>query len=538
MGKKWEENGVQVSTKSREEKIGDRFRAQLIVFTTRNSFNLQRIYLQREPYIVKFYPQTLRSAMDTFPAKASPLPILVLYRISNSLDKSQSCTDSRLNAFYVPSTPSDPSGKRGGLLMSDVFSHAPHFIVPSEYHWRLRVNGAKRGEYEFWDVRDYGRTLPVTEFVTNNPEDQKVMESYFGSDNLSRGFINDADVGSDGAGGKGKRRGLMSKLKLSASSSSSSATHLPQVGQSTLLRVMSFNLLAVNPDLGPSLLSTPPKARFATRSAYVPPMRPVTNPATTARKTNKTFASSSVQRQKVDTPSLDHNVDLFNDTVSQPPTIARAEGSGGGAPSREESLKSFYNFQKTRQNRRWDEIEQRWVVTDDDVGKPACGQAGRKKSRSSETGAAAPRTLSNTKLAVESRLKRESETKSKQKEAVDNLRKRNEKAALEEKSTDLARIKLEEILTAWSTEYGKKKSLSALLASLHTVLWPGTKWKPISLADLMTKQQRRKGYLKASLLVHPDKTKDLGPEERFRATRIFDAVAQAWKLENEEEGGD
>jgi len=135
-------------------------------------------------------------------------------------------------------------------------------------------------------------------------------------------------------------------------------------------------------------------------------------------------------------------------------------------------------------------------------------------------------------------LKRESETKSKQKEAVDNLRKRNEKAALEEKSTDLARIKLEEILTAWSTEYGKKKSLSALLASLHTVLWPGTKWKPISLADLMTKQQRRKGYLKASLLVHPDKTKDLGPEERFRATRIFDAVAQAWKLENEEEGGD
>jgi len=371
-------------------------------------------------------------------------PILVLYRISNSLDKSQSCTDSRLNAFYVPSTPSDPSGKRGGLLMSDVFSHAPHFIVPSEYHWRLRVNGAKRGEYEFWDVRDYGRTLPVTEFVTNNPEDQKVMESYFGSDNLSRGFINDADVGSDGAGGKGKRRGLMSKLKLSASSSSSSATHLPQVGQSTLLRVMSFNLLAVNPDLGPSLLSTPPKARFATRSAYVPPMRPVTNPATTARKTNKTFASSSVQRQKVDTPSLDHNVDLFNDTVSQPPTIARAEGSGGGAPSREESLKSFYNFQKTRQNRRWDEIEQRWVVTDDDVGKPACGQAGRKKSRSSETGAAAPRTLSNTKLAVESRLKRESETKSKQKEAVDNLRKRNEKAALEEKSTDLARIKLEE----------------------------------------------------------------------------------------------
>lgn len=43
---------------------------------------------------------------------------------------------------------------------------------------------------------------------------------------------------------------------------------------------------------------------------------------------------------------------------------------------------------------------------------------------------------------------------------------------------------------------------------MHTVLWAGeTKWKPVSMADLVTPEQVKKVYRRAVLVVHPDKVR-------------------------------
>lgn len=55
---------------------------------------------------------------------------------------------------------------------------------------------------------------------------------------------------------------------------------------------------------------------------------------------------------------------------------------------------------------------------------------------------------------------------------------------------------------------GKERNIRALLSTLNTVLWDGeTRWKPVSMADLVTPDQVKKYYRKAVLVVHPDKVR-------------------------------
>lgn len=53
---------------------------------------------------------------------------------------------------------------------------------------------------------------------------------------------------------------------------------------------------------------------------------------------------------------------------------------------------------------------------------------------------------------------------------------------------------------------GKERNIRALLSTLNTVLWDGeTRWKAVSMADLVTPDQVKKYYRRAVLVVHPDK---------------------------------
>lgn len=53
---------------------------------------------------------------------------------------------------------------------------------------------------------------------------------------------------------------------------------------------------------------------------------------------------------------------------------------------------------------------------------------------------------------------------------------------------------------------GKERNIRALLSTLHTVLWEDEeRWKPVSMADLVTPEQVKKYYRRAALVVHPDK---------------------------------
>ncbi|XP_075037930.1 auxilin isoform X2 [Mixophyes fleayi] len=80
---------------------------------------------------------------------------------------------------------------------------------------------------------------------------------------------------------------------------------------------------------------------------------------------------------------------------------------------------------------------------------------------------------------------------------------------------------------------GKERNIRALLSTMHTVLWAGeTKWKPISMADLVTPEQVKKVYRKAVLVVHPDKATGQ-PYEQY-AKMIFMELNDAWsEFENQ-----
>ncbi|NWH38910.1 GAK kinase, partial [Chloropsis hardwickii] len=80
---------------------------------------------------------------------------------------------------------------------------------------------------------------------------------------------------------------------------------------------------------------------------------------------------------------------------------------------------------------------------------------------------------------------------------------------------------------------GKERNIRALISTLHTVLWEGeNKWKPVSMADLVTPEQVKKYYRRAVLVVHPDKATGQ-PYEQY-AKMIFMELNDAWsEFENQ-----
>ena len=48
-------------------------------------------------------------------------------------------------------------------------------------------------------------------------------------------------------------------------------------------------------------------------------------------------------------------------------------------------------------------------------------------------------------------------------------------------------------------------NIRALLSTLHTVLWEGSGWKAPQMTDLVEAGKVKKQYMKANLIIHPDK---------------------------------
>ncbi|NXP04911.1 GAK kinase, partial [Thinocorus orbignyianus] len=99
----------------------------------------------------------------------------------------------------------------------------------------------------------------------------------------------------------------------------------------------------------------------------------------------------------------------------------------------------------------------------------------------------------------------------------------------QEMSKDMDPLKLK--ILEWIE--GKERNIRALISTLHTVLWEGeNKWKPVSIADLVTPEQVKKYYRKAVLVVHPDKATGQ-PYEQY-AKMIFMELNDAWsEFENQ-----
>lgn len=217
----------------------------------------------------------------------------------------------------------------------------------------------------------------------------------------------------------------------------------------------------------------------------------------------------------------------------------RTSGGAAAAPSKEtrtEKLKREYAKKNATANRVWDDIDQRWV----EAKAPSAGGASSSASAngSSQSGAAGASKVkgisldasnaigksANVQAAVNSRV---NDMKESQEKAVDEMRQREAAKKQADDEEDEVRKRLESKIKEWSEEHGQKKMLSALLANLHTILWEGSNWKQISLADVLDNSKVKKSYHKASRVVHPDKTHHLDAEKRFIAKRVFDALTQA-----------
>lgn len=228
--------------------------------------------------------------------------------------------------------------------------------------------------------------------------------------------------------------------------------------------------------------------------------------------------------------NLQHASSMPSRTVSTPTGAKPGE-------TRAEKLKREYAKKNATSNRVWDEVDQRWVE--------AGAQNGEKKataatSINSSTGGVASATAAvkgislsrsnavgksaNVQNAVEARVNEMENSKQK---AIHELRTREAEKAKAESDEDVVRQRLEPKIKAWAEEHGQKKQLRALLANLHTILWEGSGWKQVSLADVLDDSKVKRVYFKASRVVHPDKTGHLDAEKRFVAKRVFDALTQA-----------
>jgi hypothetical protein len=205
--------------------------------------------------------------------------------------------------------------------------------------------------------------------------------------------------------------------------------------------------------------------------------------------------------------------------------------------TRVERLRREYAQNEMQQNRVWDEVDQRWVAVETNGSPVKQATTSAPPSAMNSSGSLGTKVVgikldaSNAvgkSASVQAAVhKRVNDMKASQDKALAEVREREEKKKKEDEEEDAARKRLEPKIKAWSEEHGKKKQLRALLGTLHTILWPGAGWQPIGLGDLLDDGKVKRAFHKASRVVHPDKTHHLGPDERFLAKRIFDALSQA-----------
>ena len=72
------------------------------------------------------------------------------------------------------------------------------------------------------------------------------------------------------------------------------------------------------------------------------------------------------------------------------------------------------------------------------------------------------------------------------------------------------------------------RSIRALLATMHTVMWPGSGWKEVSMGALVEPKRVQFVYKRACIVVHPDKVKlDADADHRYTARFVFEALNTA-----------
>ncbi|CAG9328868.1 unnamed protein product [Blepharisma stoltei] len=87
-----------------------------------------------------------------------------------------------------------------------------------------------------------------------------------------------------------------------------------------------------------------------------------------------------------------------------------------------------------------------------------------------------------------------------------------------------------ESINRWESRNLQKNNIITLISTMQGILWPGAEWKPIGPGDLLTSKQVKIAYMKAIMIVHPDKHQQDPPHIKYIADRVFGALNNAYKL--------
>ena len=428
-------------------------------------------------------------------------------------------------------------------------------LGPEGYHWRVCVEDkpvpgehSARKTFSWWDIQDENAALPVKE------ASQHQLSKFFGPPKIDH-----SDEVTKAAKGAFKSLGKAVSHAVGADEHSEG----PRV------RVVAFKLLDIvkmhddfekrNHGRGGGHIPQPaaPKAPKPRVTAAARPPQRASAPAHMQQQQRAPAQPPPPQQQQRRPPPQQQQPTRqpqqqqanLMDFGAASTTSSSSGGAGrslhhstslpnsfdGGAPANEtraQKLKREYAQKHQQAQRVWDDVDQRWVEVDkksNASGSNLSGSSNGGAPKKKEVGisldpANAVGKSANVQAAVNNRV---NEMRESQAKALQEVREREERKKMEEAEEDEVRKRLEPRIKAWSEEHGKKKQLRALLASLHTILWPGANWKQVTIGDLLDDKKVKLAFHKASRVVHPDKAHHLDAEKRFIAKRIFDALCQA-----------
>jgi len=473
--------------------------------------------------------------------------ITVLYKVVNS----ESDRNSGLyNAFQMP------RGGGGGVTLVSVKQHCTalnhlNHIGAEGYHWRVCIedkqpppSSTSKYPFSWWDIQDEKARLPVKEFSMSQVESMFMPSTGSDSSSDSSYSKSTAKVTLKGLG-----KAMNAMANAVEGNSTDSGPRVPVIAFKLLDLVRMHDAYTEKhggrkePRTVKSRRSAAPTRNNA-RPANSTPVPPTHTRRSSASQRAVAAASLPPHRPAArptpaptprHTPTTSNLMDFGAPTPSRPVPSPVAPSSTVDTPStRAERLKREYAQKKQNANRIWDEVDQRWVEVDPKAGVKQGSQSAPPQPIAPSSGKKvkgikldASNAIGKSAVVQDAVHARVNDMRQSQQKAVAEIREREAKKEVAEAEEDEVRKRLEPKIKKWSEEHGKKKQLQALIASLHTILWPGAKWKQMSIGDMLNDGKVKKAFHKASRVVHPDKTGDLNAEQRFLAKRIFDALSQA-----------
>jgi len=447
-----------------------------------------------------------------------------------------------------------PRGKKGPTLATvkqncralNGLSH----LGPEGFHWRVCVEDkpaageeSSKSTLSWWDIQDENAVLPIKQASSSQ---------------LGKFFSPPKEDSSDATtkAVRGAAKGMMRAMAGAVAGSDS-------IEQGPPVSVIAFKLLDMvkmnddfklrnpgragggeQPYRRASAVYRPPSAAYQPAATPAqPPRAPTQTPTYQAPQQAQRPASAPRAQpaaRPATAPAQGNLMDFapapaggggkknLYHTTSSPAAFNAAAANPN--ENRAEKLKREYEQKKQKASAEleWDEVEQRMVQKGSmKNGSQQGAPAGAAKAKIQGTKLDSSSTIGKSAHVAGAVNKRINDMKASQDKALREIREREAKASKDKEEEDEVRKRLEPKIKAWSEEHGKKKQLRALLGTLHTILWPGANWKPVSIGDMLDDSKVKKFYHKASRVVHPDKTHSLNSEQRFLAKRIFDALTQA-----------